>query len=150
MKTTKKIIIFLLCLVLSIIISSALNKAHAQAATPDLKKQVHKAIKEQKADLQAAKQRSAQINHADSLAKIDTVYTIGEKDLLKIIDLLSAGQQGVNSSDNYSINFRKEYTDRYNKIIIMLQPQYLKWHPAKPVPAAPVQPKPEAKQDKKQ
>lgn len=63
-------------------------------------------------------------------SKDTIVYRIyGDKDLNFIYEVLSAGYQGVNTSDNFSVNARKDYAARLSRIDSILRPQIKKYHP---------------------
>lgn len=60
---------------------------------------------------------------------IDTVYIIHNADINRIYNLLQVGLNGVQTSDNYSVNQRKQFQIEFQKIDSVFRPQILKWYP---------------------
>lgn len=64
----------------------------------------------------------------------DTTYILHTQDVNRIYNLLSAGANGVATSDNYSKNQVAQYNKEFSKIDSAFRPQILKWFPPKAQP----------------
>lgn len=69
--------------------------------------------------------------------KPDTLYTLKEKEVILLINLLNAGDQAISTSDNFSKNQWKEFHNAALKLDSIFTVQYKKYHPVKIEPKKP-------------